>query len=213
VADAAEPADLPGGVASRPAGQPSGALPRRLVLLGPPNAGKGTQAQMLCRTLAVPGISTGDMLRLESGSGSELGARLKTIMDRGELVDDATMADVVRERLRRDDTERGFLLDGYPRTLGQAETLASILEAAGKQLDAVLAITVPADELERRALARGRSDDRPEVIRERLKVYRDKTEPLIGYYRGLGLLREFDGDRPIEDVGRDLLAALGVQRP
>jgi adenylate kinase len=185
-----------------------GGRPLRIVLLGPPNAGKGTQAEMLRSRLGVPGISTGDMLRREAASGTPLGRRVKSIMDSGDLVDDATMAEVVRERLRQADGGRGFLLDGYPRTLAQAETLAAILAAAGRPLDAVLLIAVPEAELERRALARGRSDDREEVIRERLRVYREKTEPLIGYYRRLGLLREVDGHRPIEEVGRQLLAGI-----
>src|SRR5437588_7654623 len=163
---------------------------------------------MLRERLGVPCISTGDMLRRESESGTQLGLRVKGIMDSGELVDDATMAEVVHERLRQPDAAHGFVLDGYPRTLAQAETLEEILAAAGQRLDAVLLVKVPEEELVRRALARGRSDDREEVVRERLRVYREKTEPLIGYYRGLGLLREGVGDRPVEEVGRALLAAL-----
>lgn len=184
------------------------AAPVRVVLLGPPNAGKGTQAVMLRERLGVPCISTGDMLRRESESGTPLGLRVKGIMDSGELVDDATMAEVVRRRLRQPDVSHGFVLDGYPRTLAQAKTLEEILASAGQRLDAVLLVRVPEEELVRRALARGRSDDREEVVRERLRVYREKTEPLIGYYRRLGLLREVDGDRPVEEVGRALLAAL-----
>jgi adenylate kinase len=182
--------------------------PRRVVLLGPPNAGKGTQARSIQERLGVPCISTGDMLRREADSGTALGLRVKGIMEAGGLVDDATMAEVVRERLRQADAARGFLLDGYPRTLAQAETLGAILAQAGQSLDAVLLISVPEEELVRRALARGRSDDREEVVRERLRVYREKTEPLVGYYRRLGLLREVDGHRPIDEVGRELLAAL-----
>jgi adenylate kinase len=200
---AAEPAAAPA-----PATLPAERLARRVVLLGPPNAGKGTQAAMLRARLEVPGISTGDMLRREAESGTPLGRRVQGIMASGALVDDATMAEVVRERLRQPDAARGFLLDGYPRTLGQAETLGGILAAGGQRLDAVLLIDVPEDELVRRALARGRADDREEVIRERFRVYREKTEPLIGYYRQLGLLRQVDGHHPIEEVGRALLAAL-----
>jgi adenylate kinase len=185
---------------------------RRVVLLGPPNAGKGTQAAMLSARLGVPCISTGDMLRREAASGTPLGVRVAGIMEAGGLVDDAAMAEVVRERLHRADAAQGFLLDGYPRTLAQAETLAGILAAAGRPLNAVLLLTVPEEELVRRALARGRADDREDVIRERLRVYREKTEPLIGYYRRLGLLREVDGHRPIAEVGRELLAALEVHR-
>jgi adenylate kinase len=181
---------------------------RRVVLVGPPNAGKGTQAVMLSSFLGVPAISTGDMLRREADSRTPLGTQVAGIMAAGELVDDGTMAEVVRQRLRQADAASGFLLDGYPRTLAQAETLTAILSEAGERLDAVLLITVPEDELVRRALGRGRADDREEVIRERLRVYREKTEPMIGYHRRLGLLREVNGNRPVEEVGRELRAAL-----
>jgi adenylate kinase len=188
-------------------------LRKRIVFLGPPNAGKGTQAAMLRENLGVPGIATGDLLRREAASGTPLGLRVKRIMEIGGLVDDATMDEVVREHLRQVDLDRGFLLDGYPRTLAQAKTLAGILEAAGRPLDAVLLLTVPEQELMRRALARARSDDREEVVRQRLRVYREETEPLIGYYRRLGLLQEVDGNQPIDEVGRALFAALEAPAP
>ena len=140
------------------------------------------------------------MLREAVAEGSELGNKVQGIMASGALVDDALMADVVRDRLAKADAGRGFLLDGYPRTLPQAETLAGILRDAGQGLDAVLLVDVPEDELVRRALLRGRADDQESVIRERLRVYREKTAPLIGYYRERGLLREIDGNRPVEDV-------------
>jgi len=182
----------------------------RVVLLGPPGAGKGTQGQVLCEHLGVPAISTGDMLREAVADGSELGGKVQGIMASGALVDDATMAEVVRERLAKPDALKGFLLDGYPRTLPQAETLAGILREAGRDLDAVLLVDVPEDELVRRALLRGRGDDKEEVIRERLRVYREKTEPLIGYYRERGLLREIDGNRPVEEVTAGMLGLFGV---
>src|ERR1700720_4821635 len=168
---------------------------------------------MLREQLGVPGIATGDLLRREAASGTPLGLRVKHIMETGGLVDDATMDEVVREHLRQVDLDRGFLLDGYPRTLAPAKTLAGVLEAGGRPLDAVLLLTVPEQELMRRALARGRSDDREEVVRERLRVYREETEPLIGYYRRLGLLQEVDGNQPIEEVGRALFAALEAPAP
>ncbi len=183
----------------------------RIVLLGPPGAGKGTQAQLLADRLGVPAISTGDMLRAAVAAGSELGRRVDSVMASGALVDDALMAEVVRERVAQPDTGRGYLLDGYPRTLPQAETLAGILDDAGQGLDAVLLVDVPGDELVRRALLRGRGDDKEEVIRERLRVYREKTEPLIGYYRERGLLREIDGNLPVEEVTSRMYAALGVE--
>jgi adenylate kinase len=180
--------------------------------LGPPGAGKGTQAQVLCQHLGVPAISTGDMLREAVTGGTELGKRVDGIMASGALVDDATMAEVVRERLAKQDAARGFLLDGYPRTLPQAETLRGILEEASRLLDSVLLIEVPEDELVRRALLRGRADDKEQVVRERLRVYREKTEPLIGYYRERGLLREIDGNRTMEEVTAQMLGLFGVSR-
>lgn len=184
----------------------------RVVLLGPPGAGKGTQAQVLGRRLDVPAISTGDMLREAVADGSELGGRVREILASGALVDDDTMAEVVRDRLSRPDAGKGFLLDGYPRTLPQAETLAGILGATDWVLDAVLLVDVPEEELVRRALLRGRADDREEVIRERLRVYREKTAPLIGYYRERGLLREIDGNRPIDEVTAQMLGLFRVLR-
>jgi adenylate kinase len=180
----------------------------RVVLLGPPNSGKGTQALVLGRRLGVPAISTGEMLRAAVAEGSELGARVDGIMKAGELVDDATMADVVRERLAKPDARPGFILDGYPRTVPQAETLVAILAASGRELDAAVLIRVPEEALVARALGRGRTDDREEVLRERFRVYGEKTAPLIGYYRQLGLLREVEGDLPVAEVTSRLAAVL-----
>jgi adenylate kinase len=196
-----------GGEAEPPPAAASGGV--RLVLLGPPGAGKGTQAASLCGQLGVPAISTGDMLRREAESGSELGTRVKGIMERGGLVDDDTMEAVVRGRLAQPDTRRGFLLDGYPRTLPQAAALDRMLAEQGHPMDAVLLVEVPIEELVRRALLRGRADDLEDVIRKRLEVYGEETAPLAGYYRERGLLREIDGDRPVGDVNRQMMAALG----
>ncbi len=184
--------------------------PSRVVLLGPAGAGKGTQAQVLAGRLEIPAISTGDMLREAVAAGSELGRRVQGSMSLGRLVDDATMAALVRERLARPDARKGFLLDGYPRTLPQAEALEAILREADQPLDRVLLIEVPEEELMRRALLRKRADDTEEAIRHRLDDYREKTTPLIGYYRQRGLLREIDGNRPIEEVTAGLLGLLGV---
>jgi len=199
VADAAEAAPAPGDGSGRSA---------RVVLLGPPGSGKGTQAEVLSRALGVAAISTGDMLREAVAAGTDLGRLVEGIMKSGALVDDETMARVVRERLGRTGPGAGFLLDGYPRTLPQAETLQEILGAAGSRLDAVLSVEVPEDELVRRAVARHRADDREEVVRERLRVYREKTAPLIGYYERLGLLRPIDGYRPVGEVTAQMMAAL-----
>jgi adenylate kinase len=182
----------------------------KVVLLGPPGSGKGTQAAVLSGQMRVPAISTGDMLREAVVAKSELGQKVHGIMAAGSLVDDGTMAEVVRDRLARCGREGGFLLDGYPRTLPQAETLERILGEAGARLDAVLLVEVPEEELVRRTVARKREDDLETVVRERLRVYREKTAPLIGYYRGLGLLREIDGDRPVPEVTAQMVAALGL---
>jgi adenylate kinase len=189
-------------------GAAPGAGGPRLALLGPPNGGKGTQARALAALLAVPAISTGDMLRDEAAAGTGLGRRVDAIMKAGRLVDDATMAEVVRERLARPDAAGGFLLDGYPRTVAQAETLAEILAAQGRTLDAVVSLVVPEAALYERARGRGRADD--QVLDERLRVYRENYPGLVEYYRPSGLVREVDGDQPVEAVTQALLATLGV---
>lgn len=183
---------------------------RKLVLLGPPGSGKGTQAEVLAAELGVPHVSTGNMLREAVAGGTELGRKVSGLMSSGALVDDDTMADVVRERLGRADAGRGFILDGYPRTLVQAETLEEVL-AAGSDggLDRVVLLEVPAEVLVERARGRGREDDADGVVRERLRVYREKTEPLVGYYRQRGLLRTVDGDAPVAEVTRRIREAIG----
>ena len=184
----------------------------RLVMLGPPGSGKGTQAEILGEKLGIPAISTGEMLRRAVASGSALGRRVESIMASGSLVDDETMAEVVRERLARDDAENGYLLDGYPRTLAQADTLAGILADSDTALDAVVFVDVPEDELVKRSLARQRADDTEEVVRHRQAVYREKTAPLIEYYESQGLLRRIDGHRTIEEVNAGILETLGADR-
>jgi adenylate kinase len=186
---------------------------RRVVFLGPPGSGKGTQASALARELGIPAISTGDMLREAVANGSELGRRVRRIMESGELVGDDLMAEVVSERLDQSDAARGFLLDGYPRTASQAETLRGILADDAETLDHVVFIDVPEEELVRRAVLRQRgADDKEEVVRERLRVYREKTEPLVDYYRIEGLLREIDGNRPVDEVRRSILCAIEAGR-
>lgn len=182
---------------------------RKLVLLGPPGSGKGTQAAILADELRVPHVSTGDMLREAVAVGTALGERVAGIMNSGRLVDDDTMAEVVRERLARADARPGFILDGYPRTLPQAETLDRILPASGEGLDAVLVLDVPEEELVERLGGRGRADDSEAVVRKRLRVYREKTEPLVEYYRERRVLRAVDGDAPVEEVTARILEAIG----
>ena len=183
--------------------------PARLLLFGPPGSGKGTQAALLARRLGVPAISTGEMLRAAIAAGSELGGKVSTIIAAGALVDDDTMEAVVRDRLALPDARRGFLLDGYPRTLAQAETLASLLRERGESLDAAIFLEVPAAELVRRLSGRQRgADDSPEVVAERLRIYEEKTAPLVGYYGERGLLLRVDGDRAVDEVAEVVLTAL-----
>jgi adenylate kinase len=183
---------------------------RRIVLLGAPGSGKGTQAALLAGALRIPAISTGEMLRAAVAAGTEFGARVEGIMNAGDLVDDATMAEVVRNRLAQEDAGDGFLLDGYPRTMAQADTLSSVLEAAGESLDSVILIDVPEEELVRRTLLRQREDDAEDVIKNRLGVYEQNTAPLVDHYRGLGLLERVNGDQTIERVAAMILDTLGV---
>jgi adenylate kinase len=185
---------------------------RRLLLLGPPGAGKGTQAQLLVERLGIPQISTGDMLRAAVAAGSEVGRKAKSFMDAGKLVPDAVVIGVAEERLGRPDAKKGFILDGFPRTAAQAEALDRMLPKLGCQLERCVALTVDEDELVKRLLRRaeleGRSDDNETSIRTRMREYREKTEPLITYYRGRGVLREVNGLGEIEEVARRIAQAL-----
>lgn len=181
---------------------------RRIVFLGPPNSGKGTQAAMLATTLGVPAISTGEMLRAAVAAKSALGQRVEAVMAEGQLVSDDLMADVVRERLTQDDAQQGYILDGYPRTLPQAETLAEIL--GSRELGPVLLVDAPEEVLLERALGRGREDDTEEIARKRQQVYRSETSPLIAYYETRNLLQRIDGAQSIEDVKASIESVLGV---
>ncbi|MCZ4521231.1 adenylate kinase [Rhodococcus ruber] len=154
----------------------------RLVLLGPPGAGKGTQAVLLSEKLGVPHISTGDLFRANIGEKTPLGLEAKKYLDAGDLVPSELTVDMVRSRLSEPDAVNGFLLDGFPRSVGQAEALVEILSDLNAKLDAVLSFVVDEDVVVERMLARGREDDKEDVIRNRLKVYRDETAPLLDYY-------------------------------
>jgi adenylate kinase len=178
----------------------------RLVLVGPPGAGKGTQAAALSEKLAVPHISTGDLFRANIGEATPLGQKAKSYLDAGELVPDEITNEMVRDRLGKPDAREGFLLDGFPRTTPQAEVLGGILAENGMELSAVLQFDVPEDELVHRMLARGRSDDTEEVIRRRLAIYASETEPLLRYYRDL--LITIDAVGSVEEITARALEAL-----
>ncbi len=185
---------------------------RRMLLLGPPGAGKGTQAQHLVAKFGIPQISTGDMLRGAVAAGTDVGRQAKDYMDRGELVPDAVVIGVAEERLSQDDAESGFILDGFPRTAAQAEALDVLLERMGTNLECCIALVVDEDSLAARLLARaqieGRSDDSEETIRTRMSVYRAQTAPLVDYYRNRGVLAEVDGLGSIEEVAKRIEEAL-----
>ena len=182
----------------------------RLVLVGPPGAGKGTQAAVIAGRLGVPHISTGDIFRANVGQGTPLGVQAKEFMDAGQLVPDEVTNAMVADRLTHDDVTPGFLLDGYPRNLGQADVLADLLAARETPLDAVVEIVVDVDQVVQRLLSRGqgRADDTEEVIRRRLEVYEAETAPLVGYYRDRGLLRTVDGMGSVDEVSARILDAL-----
>jgi adenylate kinase len=184
----------------------------RLVLLGPPGAGKGTQAELLGRHLGVPIVVSGDLLRAAVAAGTELGRAAQTAMEAGELVPDELVARLVLDRLDEPDARDGFILDGFPRTLAQAERLDADLAIGARPLHRVLLLAVPDADLIARLLERGRqqqrADDRLEVIENRLQVYHAETEPLAAYYRRRGLLRAIDGTGPVEAVAARVLAAL-----
>ncbi|HTF35752.1 MAG TPA: adenylate kinase [Myxococcota bacterium] len=188
--------------------------PRRLLLLGPPGAGKGTQAQRLKTRLGVPQISTGEMLRAAQAAGTELGRQVKAIMERGELVPDDVVTRVVEERLGQPDAQKGFILDGFPRTLEQAKALDTLLAKLGLRLERCVAIQLDEEELVDRLLKRSqlehRTDDDEPTIRKRMEVYRERTAPLIAYYRSRGALAEVDGLGTVEEVGRRIDEALAA---
>ncbi len=184
----------------------------RLIIMGPPGAGKGTQAKFIAEHYGVPAISTGDIFRANVSEGTPLGVDAKRYMDAGEYVPDEVTNAMVRNRLAEDDARRGFLLDGYPRTVAQVEELDQMLADLGESLDAVLVLTVDAEELVQRLLQRaqveGRADDTEDVIRRRQEIYTEQTAPLIDVYRDRGLLVEVDGMGEVAEVSERLFAAL-----
>ncbi len=206
-----------------------------IVLLGAPGAGKGTQAQKLVEEFGVAHISTGDLLRAAVKAGTKLGVRAKEYMDAGQLVPDKLVVDLVKERLAADDAKKGFILDGFPRNTAQAVTLDSALADMGLSLDAALLVDVKAEVIVERLSSRRtcrdcgytapagvdvcpscggemyqRDDDKPETIQNRLNVYESQTAPLVEYYKGKGLLKVVDGDRPVDDVYADVKELLAL---
>jgi adenylate kinase len=191
----------------------------RVVLLGPPGAGKGTQAQIIAGKLAVPAISTGDIFRANVSGHTELGRQAKSYMDAGDLVPDEITVAMVKDRLDEPDAKAGFLLDGFPRTISQAEQLRDSLVEIGGHLDCVLELVVDEDELVRRLSGRRmlvdgkmvqREDDKPETVRHRLEVYREQTAPVAGFYEDEGLLARIDAIGEVEEVTARAMAALGA---
>lgn len=206
-----------------------------IVLLGAPGAGKGTQAQKLVEEFGVAHISTGDLLRAAVKAGTKLGVKAKEYMDAGQLVPDKLVVDLVTERLAADDAKKGFILDGFPRNTAQAVTLDSALADMGLSLDAALLVDVKAEVIVERLSSRRtcrdcgytapagvdvcpscggemyqRDDDKPETIQNRLNVYESQTAPLVEYYKGKGLLKAVDGDRPVDEVYADVKELLAL---
>jgi adenylate kinase len=183
-----------------------------LILFGPPGAGKGTQGQRLSKAYDIPEISTGDILRAAVRAETALGQEAKSYMDRGALVPDMVIIGIVQERLSRDDTKKGFILDGFPRTLAQAEALTRTMQDCGRPIEHVISIEVPEADLWYRLIGRrgieGRQDDSDEAIRHRLEVHRRQTAPLIHYYQQAGLLRTIDGVGTVDEVFERITAVL-----
>jgi adenylate kinase len=176
----------------------------RLILLGPPGAGKGTQAARIVAKHGIPQLSTGDMLRAAVAAGTQVGVKAKAVMDAGGLVSDEIVIGIVADRIEEPDAKRGFILDGFPRTLAQAEALDAMLDEIGKPLDAVILLDVSdevaTERLHGRAVEEGRTDDTPEVIANRLRLYHELTEQVVERYRSAGIVVAIDGEQPMDDV-------------
>ena len=170
----------------------------RLLFLGPPGAGKGTQANLICKENGIFHLSTGELLREEVVSATDLGKKVESIMNKGELVSDLLVLSIVEKRLSN--SNQGWLLDGFPRNISQAKLLKDLLEKISQPIETVLLLAIDDQTLINRMLARGRKDDTESVISNRLKIYRDKTSPLINYYKSLGILQSVDGNGTVEDV-------------
>jgi adenylate kinase len=191
----------------------------RLILLGPPGAGKGTQAQRLVAKHGIVQLSTGDMLRAAVAAGSPVGLKAKAIMDRGDLVPDDVMVEIISDRIEAPDTAKGFILDGFPRTIAQADALTALLARKGLKLDAVVEIIVDEKALQDRIVGRAketggaRADDTIETLQKRLAVYRAQTAPLSEYYRQKGMLKTVDGMGSMDEVGTAIEKLLASAAP
>lgn len=188
----------------------------RLIFLGPPGAGKGTQAAIIAASYGIPHISTGEILRTHVGKETDLGQKAKDYMDRGELVPDQLILDMVEHRLEESDAENGWILDGFPRNIAQADFIAELVTKVYDQANhslgelKVINLDVPDEILVERLLARGRKDDNQEIIRHRLQVYREQTAPLIDYYRKRNQLQSVNGNRPMDDITQELKQLVSV---
>lgn len=187
----------------------------RLIIVGPPGAGKGTQAGRIAEAFGVPAVSTGDIFRTNVAEGTPLGVQAKAIMDAGDYVPDSLTNELVKSRLQEPDAAQGFLLDGYPRTVGQVEYLDALLAEQGNAIDAVVQLVADQDELVGRLLKRaeeqGRSDDNEETIRRRQQVYTEQTAPIVAAYQERGLVVDVDGLGGIDEVGDRIAAALSAR--
>ncbi len=186
----------------------------RLIIMGPPGAGKGTQAKFIAEHFGIPAISTGDIFRANVSQGTPLGVEAASYMDKGEYVPDSVTNLMVRNRIDEPDAAKGFLLDGYPRTLAQVEELDGMIKFTGHALDAVVVLTVDKDEIVQRLLQRaeleGRADDTADVIRRRQEVYLEETAPLIEVYKGRGLVHEIDGLGDVAEVTKRIFDELDI---
>lgn len=180
-----------------------------IILFGPPGSGKGTQAINICESLRVPHLSTGDMLREAVNSGSDVGKKAKEIMENGGLVSDEIVLSIVKERIALEDCSKGFVLDGFPRTINQAIGLDSLLEK-NQKIQYVLRIKVDEESIIKRLIDRGRSDDKPEVIKNRFESYNSLTQPLIPFYEDREILFNINGMQDIERVFDDIKKVIGI---
>jgi adenylate kinase len=182
----------------------------RIILFGPPGAGKGTQAKLLEETLGVPQLSTGDMFRSAIKNQTPLGVKVKAILDSGKLVSDEVVVEMVQETIGISNYNKGYILDGFPRTVAQAEAFDALLEKRNEKVDAFVAMEVPEDELISRLVNRGqgREDDTPEKIKVRLKVYEQETAPVMDYYRKKGMFKSVNGLGSLEEIQRRLIDAI-----